>query len=246
MSLTGKAIVVTGASRGLGLGLVRDLLRLGARVACCSRTESDDLRALQAAHPDLLWRACAVGDEAQEAAFMADVEAWLGQAQLWGLVNNAGIAGEGILATFPNVDSEHILQVNLMGALRLSRLALRTMLRNPAGGRIINISSIVGMRGYTGLAAYSASKAGMDGFTRALSREVGRRGITVNSVAPGYLATEISAGLSENQREQIRRRTPMGRLGEVEDVVPVIRFLLGEESRFVTGHTLVVDGGLSN
>jgi 3-oxoacyl-[acyl-carrier protein] reductase len=166
--------------------------------------------------------------------------------QLYGLVNNAGIAGEGVLATFPNKDSEHIIAVNLMSTLRLSRLALRILLASNRGGRIINITSIVGLRGYSGLAAYSASKAGMDGMTRALAREVGRRKITVNSVAPGYLETALSASLGEQQRRQIVKRTPLGRLATVADVIPLVNFLLSDEAGFITGQTLVVDGGISS
>ena len=152
---------------------------------------------------------------------------------------------DGILATFPNSDSTRIIEINLIGALRMARLALRNMLSNKHGGRIINISSIIGSRGYTGLASYSASKAGMDGLTRALAREVGRRNITVNSVAPGYLDTEMSSTLQSRQRQQIIGRTPMARLGTAEDVVPVIAFLLGDDSRFVTGQTIIVDGGIT-
>jgi 3-oxoacyl-[acyl-carrier protein] reductase len=171
---------------------------------------------------------------------------WKQSDPLYALVNNAAIAGEGILATFPNVDSERILSINLISALRLTRLALRVLLAQNRKGRVINISSIVGLRGYTGLAAYSASKAGLDGMTRALAREVGRRGVTVNSVAPGYLTTELSASLREDQRRQIINRTPLGRLGEAADVVPAIRFLLSDGADFVTGQTLVVDGGISS
>ncbi len=124
-------------------------------------------------------------------------------------------------------------------------MALRILLENRAGGRIVNISSIIGSRGYTGLAAYSASKAGLDGLTRALAREVGRRGITVNSVAPGYLRTDMSAALSGEQLNQIIRRTPLLRLGTVADITPAVKFLLGDEARFITGHTLMIDGGIS-
>jgi 3-oxoacyl-[acyl-carrier protein] reductase len=113
------------------------------------------------------------------------------------------------------------------------------------GGRIVNISSIIGQRGYNGLAAYSASKAGMDGMTRALARELGRRAVTVNSVAPGYLVTEMSSTLNESQRKQILNRTPLGRLGDCDDVLPVVRFLMSENARYITGQTLVVDGGIS-
>jgi 3-oxoacyl-[acyl-carrier protein] reductase len=137
------------------------------------------------------------------------------------------------------------LNVNLISSLRMCRLALRRMLAQNRPARIINISSIVGLRGYTGLAAYSASKAGLDGMTRALAREVGSRAITVNGVAPGYLTTDLSASLGPDKRRQIVNRTPLGRLGDVADVVPAVQFLLSEAAGFITGHTLVVDGGIS-
>jgi 3-oxoacyl-[acyl-carrier protein] reductase len=164
---------------------------------------------------------------------------------LYGLVNNAGIAGEGILAAYPAVDIQHILEVNLLGAPRLSRLFQRVMLARNWGGRMINVSSIIGSRGNAGLATCAAFKAGMDGGTRALAREVGRRNITVNSVAPGYLETEMPAGLGGAQRRQIVRRTPLGRLGAVAGPVPLVRFLLSEEARFITGQTIIVDGGIT-
>ncbi len=240
-------VLVTGGSRGLGLAFIDDLLHEGYRVATCSRSSTAELEARVATHgPGRLFTAlCNIGDEAQEAGMFKDVLQWCGPAGLYGLVNNAGITGEGILATFPNVDSIRILEVNLIGALRLSRLGMRHMLAKNRPGRIVNISSIIGSRGYTGLAAYSASKAGLDGLTRALAREVGRRGITVNSLAPGYLDTEMSSTLAARQRQQIINRTPLGRLGTVADIVPVLRFLLSEGAGFVTGQTLIVDGGIT-
>jgi 3-oxoacyl-[acyl-carrier protein] reductase len=170
---------------------------------------------------------------------------WAGEDGLWGVVNNAGVALEGVLASFPNVESERILRVNLLGALQMARAGIRAMLRANNGGRIVNISSIIGSRGYTGLAAYSASKAGLDGLTRSLAREVGRRGITVNSVAPGYLRTEMVEGLSVAQQRQIVNRTPLGRLGEPADVTPVVMFLLSDDAAFITGQTIAIDGGIS-
>lgn len=243
-----KVVLVTGGSRGLGMGMVRDLLGTGYRVATCSRNGSEEMYELQnrcANDGKFVWLPCAIGDESQEEELVGRVEQWARGDVLYALINNAGIAGEGILATFPNVDSERIIQINLLGALRLSRLVLRTMLAKRTAGRIVNVSSIIGCRGYTGLSAYSASKAGLDGLTRSLAREVGRRGITVNSVAPGYLDTEMSSSLSGRQREQIERRTPLGRLGTVEDVVPIVRFLLSDDARFITGQTIIVDGGIS-
>lgn len=244
MSNSDKAIIVTGASRGLGLGIAQRLLEQGYSVIGCSRVKTDEMDTLAPA-ARFQWFPCEVGNQSEEETFFDQALIWIGGRQLYGLVNNAGIAGEGILATFPTKDCEQIISVNLMSAMRLSRLALRVLLSSPVGGRIINISSIVGLRGYTGLAAYSASKAGMDGLTRALAREVGRRRITVNSVAPGYFETAISASLGEAQRRQIVNRTPLGRLGVVSDITPLITFLLGEEAGFITGQTLVVDGGIS-
>jgi len=242
-----KHVIVTGGSRGLGLALVEALLADGYRVSTCSRTPSEALDRL--AGPDLFWHSCRIGDGAEVRAFFDAAVAWGGSSPLWGLVNNAGIAREGVLATFPEVDAEAVIQTNLTGALQAARAFLRAKLvargAGAQGGRIVNISSIIGQRGYVGLSAYSASKAGLDGLTRALAREVGRRAITVNSVAPGYLDTEMSGSLSSGQRDQIVRRTPLGRLGTAADVVPLVRFLLGDGGGFITGQTLTVDGGIT-
>lgn len=247
MSDTGNCIVVTGGSRGLGLKTIEHLLDIGYNIATCSRHDSDELQALRSRYATerLFWCKCSIGEQSEESDFFKQAMGWTAARGLYGLVNNAGIAMDGILATFPNTDSQRIIETNLLGSLRMARLALRTLLNNRNGGRIINISSIIGSRGYTGLAAYSASKAGIDGLTRALAREVGRRGITVNSVAPGYLDTEMSSTLQARQRQQIIGRTPIARLGTAADVVPVIAFLLSEGAGFVTGQTIVVDGGIT-
>ncbi len=242
-----RPVIVTGGSRGLGLALVRTLLLQGYAVATCSRKHTAALQEIASStSPErFLHVACTLGDESEESRFFDSVLAWKKRAPLYCLVNNAAVAGEGILATFPNIDSARILETNLTSVLRLTRLALRVMLAQNQKARVINISSIVGIRGYTGLAAYSASKAGLDGMTRALAREVGRRNITVNSVAPGYLTTDLSASLRQEQRRQIVNRTPLGRLGDVADIAPVVQFLLSDGADFITGQTLVVDGGIS-
>jgi len=243
-----KTILVTGGSRGLGLAIVRALLEAGYSVVTCSRNSSEPLDSLlEDPKPNarLKWVRFEVGEGNAE-DLIEESASWASErGGLYGLINNAGIAREGVLATFPVVEINRILQINLSGALQMARAFLRILLRQPGDGRIINISSIIGGRGYTGLAAYSASKAGMDGMTRALAREVGRRGITVNSVAPGYLRTELSSTLSEEQLAQIAKRTPMRRLGTANDISPLLLFLLSDGARFITGQTICVDGGLS-
>lgn len=243
MSVETRHVIVTGGSRGLGLAIVEGLLAEGYRVSTCSRSSSEAVERVTEQGDRFLWRPCAVGQAEDADRFVHEAIEWAGG--VYGLVNNAGIAREGIFATFPNAAMDEVIQINLIGAMQMARAVLRTLLKSPAGGRIINISSIIGQRGYTGLTAYSASKAGMDGMTRALAREVGRRRITVNSIAPGYLRTEMSSTLSDDQRRQIENRTPLGRLGTPEDVLPVVTFLLSDAAAFITGQTITVDGGIS-
>jgi 3-oxoacyl-[acyl-carrier protein] reductase len=243
-----RHVIVTGGSRGLGAAMIEGLLANGYRISTCSRRKSDLIERLLA-HPDwgarLFWGACQVGEADQVDRFVDAAVEWAGVDGVWGLVNNAGIAQAGILASFPNAETEKILTVNLAGAIQAARAVSQRLLKQDQGGRIINISSIIGSRGYNGLAAYSASKAGMDGLTRALARELGRRGITVNSVAPGYVATEMSSTLSPAQIAQITNRTPLGRLAEEKDILALVRFLLSDDAGMITGQTILVDGGVS-
>jgi 3-oxoacyl-[acyl-carrier protein] reductase len=243
-----RHVIVTGGSRGLGAHMIENLLADGYRISTCSRKMSANIERLLA-HPEFggrfFWGACEVGNGDQVDAFVDAAVSWAGEDGLWGLVNNAGIAQAGILASFPNVETDKILTVNLGGAIQAARAASKYLLKNDGGGRIVNISSIIGSRGYNGLAAYSASKAGMDGLTRALARELGRRRITVNSVAPGYVATEMSSTLSPSQLAQIVNRTPLGHLATEEDITAAVRFFLSDAARMITGQTLLVDGGVS-
>lgn len=243
-----RHVIVTGGSRGLGAAMIEALLSDGYRVSTCSRSKSANIEAL-ASHPDygarFFWQRCEVGEADQVDAFVNAAAEWGGSDTLWGLVNNAGVAQTGILASFPNRETEKILKVNLFGAIQAARAVSEYMLRANKGGRIINISSIIGSRGYNGMTAYSASKAGMDGLTRALARELGRRKITVNSVAPGYVLTEMSSVLTPVQLNQIVNRTPLGMLAEDEDVTNLVRFLLSDGARMITGQTILVDGGVS-
>jgi 3-oxoacyl-[acyl-carrier protein] reductase len=228
---------------------VEGLLEAGYKVSACSRTHTAFVARMEGDpryRDRFLWTACEVGQPGAADTFVQQCTEWAGADGIYGLINNAGIAGEGILVTFPNVDSARIVQVNLVGALEMARAVLRQMLtQRSGGGRLINISSIIGSRGYTGLAAYSASKAGLDGLTRALAREVGRRNITINSIAPGYMLTEMSASLGPAQIAQIVRRTPLNRLGEPGDVLELAKFLLSDGAAFITGQTILVDGGIT-
>lgn len=240
-----KVVLLTGGSRGLGLAVSERLLVKGWRVSSCGRTATADVGRLKVAYPETYrFTTADVTNPDGMRTFVDGTVEHFGPP--WALVNNAAIAVEGVLATLPEVEIARMIAVNLEGSIRLARMTLRQMLRQRDGGRIINISSIVGTRGYNGLSVYSATKAGLDGFTRALAREVGRRGITVNSVAPGYMETDMSAGLGTSELNQIIRRTPMGRLATVDDVFGMLEFLLSDASSFVTGTTLLVDGGISS
>lgn len=243
-----RHVIVTGGSRGLGAAMIAGLLADGYRVSTCSRSKSANIERL-AAHPEfgpyLYWQSCQVGEAEQVERFVGDAVSWAGDDGVYGVVNNAGIAQAGILASFPNIESEKILRINLLGAIQVARAASKYFLARSGGGRIINISSIIGSRGYNGLAAYSASKAGMDGLTRALARELGRRQVTVNSVCPGYVKTEMSSTLNTGQLAQIVNRTPLGRLASDEDVLALVRFLLSDAAGMITGQIIMVDGGVS-
>ena len=160
------------------------------------------------------------------------------------LINNAAVAIDGVLALAMEEDIETMLDVNLKAALLLCKEASRHMLAQRSGV-ILNISSIIAERGFSGLAGYAATKAGMVGMTRALARELGGRNIRVNALAPGYLETDMSASLEDRQRDQIIRRTPLGRLGTPADIVPTVRFLLSPDSGFLTGQVITIDGGAS-
>lgn len=243
MTASSPVTLVSGGSRGLGLGIVKALLGAGHRVATFSRRETADVAELASVHGDRFL--FTIGDMSQPERFpelLRDVEQRFGR--LTGLVNNAGIVAEELIARQAADDIARLLAVNLAGPLMLTRQAVRGMMIEGRGS-IVNISSIVSVSGYKGTVAYSATKGGINAMTRALARELGGRGIRVNAVAPGYMETDLVADMDPKQLRQIVRRTPLGRAGAIEDVVGLVLFLLGDGASFISGQTIVVDGGLT-
>ncbi len=239
-----RVALITGGSRGLGAGMVTAFLDADYCVETCSRSSTDAVREWESVHPDRFHFTAADVSQPHDAdRFVKEATARRGRIDV--LVNNAGVARDGVISLFRDEPIDQVIDLNLKGTIYVTRAASRVMLRRHAGS-IVNISSVVGLSGYRGLSVYSATKAALDGFTRALARELGSRGITVNSVAPGYLRTEMSHGLDEDQLGQITRRTPLGRLGDPEDVARAVLFLVDPSNRFITGQVLVVDGGLTS
>jgi 3-oxoacyl-[acyl-carrier protein] reductase len=240
----GRVVIVSGGSRGLGAGIVQAYLDHGDSVATCARSRTPEVERWEAEAPDrFLFTEADLSQLEDNKRFVADVVERWGRVDV--LVNNAGVARDGILAMFSDEDIDTVIDLNLKGTIYLTRLVSRRMLARHRGS-IVNISSIVGLSGYRGLAVYSATKAALDGLTRALARELGSRGITVNGIAPGYLRTEMSHGLDEEQLQQIVRRTPAGRLGEPADIARVALFLTDPANDYLTGQVVVVDGGLTS
>jgi 3-oxoacyl-[acyl-carrier protein] reductase len=240
-----RVALITGGSKGLGAGLVEAFLGADYCVETCSRTKTD---AVHVWEEDPLSRERFHFTEA-DLSNPADAERYVKEAaSRWGhidvLVNNAGVAREGVIGLFGNEPLDQVIDVNLKGTIYVTRAASRVMLAKRSGA-IINISSVIGLSGYRGLSVYGATKAALDGLTRGLARELGSRGITVNSIAPGYLRTEMSHGLDADQLGQITRRTPMGRLGEPHDVARAALFLTDPANNYITGQVLVIDGGLT-
>lgn len=237
--------VISGGSRGLGLAIVERLLDRGDNLATFSRSGSAALDSLLAAHPDRLHAEQV--DAASPDALRAFVDRVAGRfGRIDHCIANAAVAHEGLVATVRDDEIDAMLDVNLRGSIVLVRECLRQMLIRPVDARaasVVVISSVVAGRGSSGLAVYAATKAGLEGFSKSLAREVGPRGIRVNVVAPGFLETDLSASLSERDRGRIARRTPLGRLGQPEDVVGAIDFLTSPRAAFITGQVLTIDGG---
>jgi 3-oxoacyl-[acyl-carrier protein] reductase len=237
-----SAVLVSGGSRGLGLAIVTDLLDAGLKVAAFARTVTPEMTKLAEAQPDRVHVGSVdVTDEKAAQAFVREAEKALGPID--GLVNNAAI-GQDSLHVHTSADQiAKIIETNLTAPLVLTRFVVRRMLAQGVRGRIVNVTSICAQRGYPGLVAYSATKGGLDAATRSLARELGGR-VLANSVAPGFFASEMSAVLGQTQLDQIVRRTPTGHLTEPEEVVPVVRMLLCDNTN-INGQVLVVDGAAS-
>ena len=238
-------VIVTGGSRGLGLAMARTLAAAGYRIIALARSSTEDLTAASRAAADggrgaIEFRACDLADLGQIGPLVKALRADFGP--IYGLVNNAGLGAGGVLSNMRDQEIQRLIQLNTVSPILLSKYVVRSMMARREG-RIINIASIVASTGYSGLSVYSATKASLVGFTRSLAREVGQLGITVNAVAPGFIATEMTHALDETQRLKIARRSALKRMADPIDVARSIEFLLGDGGRNVTGTTLTVDAG---
>jgi 3-oxoacyl-[acyl-carrier protein] reductase len=237
-----RNIIVTGASRGLGLAIASALAAGGDQVIGIARSHSEEFRAAAAAAAPgaMAFQAFDLNDTRAIGALVGGLRKQFGP--IYGLVNNAGIGTAGVLANMRDEQIEALVRLNTVAPMVLSRYVLRSMMLERAG-RIVNIASIVAATGYSGLSVYAATKASLVGFTRSLAREVGQLGITVNAVAPGFLETEMTEQLSEEQRVKIAHRSALRRLPEPADVAGTVEFLLSDRGRNITGVTLTVDAG---
>jgi 3-oxoacyl-[acyl-carrier protein] reductase len=238
-------VLVTGGSRGIGLAIARRIAGAGYNVIALARRESEELReatraVVERGRGGLHFKAFDLSDTDGIPDLARDLRDEFGA--IYGLVNNAGIGTEGLLATMHNSDIAALIRLNVLSPIILTKHVVRHMMADGAG-RIINISSIIASTGYNGLSVYGATKAAATGFTRSLAREVGKLGITVNAIAPGFVDTELTQGLSEDQRQRIAGRSALRRLPETDDIARMVEYLLGDGGRNITGSVLTIDAG---
>src|SRR4029077_1225450 len=235
----------TGGSRGLGLGIVRRLICDGYCAIAVARQMNDQLastieHAEQSRPGSLYFMPFDLGDVEEIPNFVKKLRKDFGP--IYGLVNNAALGSDGALAIMHNTEIERLIRVNTLSPIVLTKYVIRHMLAD-GGGRVVNVSSIAGFTGYSGLSVYGATKASLVGFTRALAREVGRRGVTVNAIAPGFVDTDMTQGMEEEERSRIARRSALKRLPDVDDIANAVGYLFGDAAKNITGTVLTVDAG---
>ena len=241
--MSDRVVLITGGSRGLGGALVSTFLQAGDTVATFSRSSTTLVEKCQAEYPDrYVWESIDGMDFDKAAGFVRSTYRRFGRLDV--VVNNLGVMKDGLLPLMQNEHIHQVIALNVECTARIAREAARYMSKQ-GSGVIINVSSVTGVRGFRGVAVYGATKAAIDGLTRGLARELGARGIRVNSVAPGHLETETGGHLKPQQLEQIAKRTPLQRLPEMGDVTPVVAFLASAAAGFITGQTIIIDGGLT-
>jgi 3-oxoacyl-[acyl-carrier protein] reductase len=241
IDLSGKVAVVTGGSRGIGRAIVEALHGAGAGVAVLGRDAARAEEVARALGARALAVAADVADPDAPARAVEAVEQGLGPVDI--LVNNAGITKDGLLARMSPDDWDAVLNANLKGAFLMTKAVTRGMMKR-RWGRVVNITSVVGLMGNAGQANYAASKAGLIGFTKSVARELASRNVLVNAVAPGFIDTDMTRALTEPQRETLIGRIPLGRLGQGADVAHAVLFLASNLADYITGQVLVVDGGM--
>lgn len=245
VDLTGRPAIVTGAARGLGRAIALNLAAAGAKVACVdvnTETLSDTVNAIRSAGGTAEPLACDVTNSERVGEVVNEVVALWGGLEI--LVNNAGITRDNLLLRMKDDQWDAVININLKGTFLFMRAAARPIMKS-AHGRIVNIASVSGLMGNPAQANYSASKAGVIGLTRTVAKELAGRSVTVNAVAPGFIATDMTAKLGEELLGKIRAEIPLGRLGDPQDVADAVLFLASDAASFITGHVLTVDGGLT-
>ncbi|MDD6177369.1 MAG: 3-oxoacyl-ACP reductase FabG [Succinivibrionaceae bacterium] len=241
MDFSGKIVLVTGASRGIGKAIAEGFARLGAKVCGTATSENGAQKISEYLGENGKGFVLNVASQESIDTCLAQIKESFGDIDV--LVNNAGITRDNLLMRMKDEEWDDIITTNLSSVYRLSKAVLRPMMKK-RNGRIVSITSVVGLMGNAGQCNYSAAKAGILGFTKSLAKEVASRGITVNAVAPGFIATDMTGALTDEQKEAIMKEVPCGKLGKPEDIANAVLFLASDESAYITGETISVNGGM--